>query len=118
MNFGIYMILDKASEQYGLPFVQPTVKSAKRSIALEMLETADTVVKDFVVFEVGQFDKDEGTIESYGKQAYIPVLQGDEILEDIHAYRKILDNVREKVQNEEIDRQFSESLELNKEENK
>lgn len=118
MNFGIYMILDKASEQYGLPFVQPTVKSVKRSIALEMLEIADTVVKDFVVFEVGQFDKDEGTVEAYGKQAYIPVLQGDEILQEIKEYRKILDNVREKVESEEIDRQLSESNELNKEENK
>lgn len=110
MNFGIFIILDKASEQYGLPFVQPTVRALKRNIAIDMIDASDLILKDLQVFEVGQYDQHEGVIETYGKQEYIPVLSGEEILQEVKDCRKIIDTMKEQVIDENITNDLSEPV--------
>lgn len=114
MNFGIFIIFDKASEEYGLPFVQPTIKSLKRNVAIEMLHASDLIIKDLQVFEVGQYDRQNGVIESYGKQEYIPVLNGEEILQEVKECRNILETAFEEVEKEDVSRETSEPVKEDK----
>lgn len=114
MNFGIFIIFDKSSEEYGLPFVQPTIKALKRNCAIDLLHTSDLIIKDLQVFEVGQYDRQNGVIETYGKQEYIPVLSGEEILQEVKECRNILETAFEEVEKEDVSRETSEPVKEDK----
>lgn len=103
--FGVYVILDLKSEEYGVPFVAPNDVLAKRSICTELLGVSDVIISDLRLLEIAQYNSETAMIESYhgdtiDKPNFYTVADGDDLLNEVCAYRDIIRTAKNEVEKE------------------
>lgn len=94
INYGIYVLYDSMSEAYGLPFVAPNKEVALRNCVSSFLSVDENALRDFKLFEIGQFDIEAGEVDGYPTGSSILVYDSDVILKKIIETRKNLEIVQ------------------------
>ncbi len=94
INYGIYVLYDSMSEAYGLPFVAPNKEVALRNSVSAFLSVDENALRDFKLFEIGQFDIEAGEVDGYPTGSSILVYDSDEILKKIIETRKTIEEVQ------------------------
>lgn len=89
LNFGVYALYDCVTVEYGLPFVSFSGESAIRSAVSSLIALDDNVISDFELFEIGQFDKDNGRIEGY--ETNISICGSHDLLKKVIQLRAEID---------------------------
>lgn len=94
INYGIYVLYDSMSEAYGLPFVAPNKEVALRNSVSAFLSVDENALRDFKLYEIGQFDIEAGEVDGYPTGTSILVYDSDEILKKIIETRKTIEDVQ------------------------
>ena len=94
INYGIYVLYDSMSEAYGLPFVAPNKEVALRNSVSAFLSVDENALRDFKLFEIGQYDIESGEVDGYPTGSSILVYDSDEILKKIIETRKTIEEVQ------------------------
>lgn len=94
INYGIYVLYDSMSEAYGLPFVAPNKETALRNSVSAFLSVDENALRDFKLFEIGQFDIEAGEVDGYPTGSSLLVYDSDEILKKIIETRKTIEEVQ------------------------
>ena len=94
INYGIYVLYDSMSEAYGLPFVAPNHETALRNCVSAFLSVDENALRDFKLFEIGQFDIEAGEVDGYPTGSSILIYDSDVILKKIIETRKNIEEVQ------------------------
>lgn len=94
INYGIYVLYDSMTEAYGLPYVAPCKEAALRNCVSAFLSVDENALRDFKIFEIGQFDIEAGEVYGYPTGTSILVYDSDEILKKIIETRKSIEDVQ------------------------
>lgn len=94
LNFGVYVLYDHATENYGLPFVANNNDVALRNVVSSIIHLDDNVIMDFELIEIGQYDSDNGKIDGY--QLHSSIASPRDILTKVHHCREELDEIKKK----------------------
>lgn len=86
VNEGVYVIYDSLVEQYGNPFVSPTIENAKRMAVAHLLTYPDNFIGDQCLYEIGQYDPNTAMIEAYG--SHVLVAGSKQLLEKVYQLRE------------------------------
>lgn len=95
LNYGVYVLFDRATDEYGLPFVAPNMSVAIRTSVSTMISLDDNVIQDFELIEIGQFDKDAGVIEGYPSDSFVSAAFPETLLAKVYQTREDLDKIKE-----------------------
>lgn len=98
LNYGVYVVYDNASEQYGLPFVADNNEVALRNVVSTIIELDDNVIMDFELIEIGQYDPVNGNIDGY--QLHSSIASPRDILMKVHHCREELDVIKKQALHE------------------
>lgn len=116
INYGIYVLYDSMSEAYGLPFVAPNKEVALRNSVSAFLSVDDNALRDFKLFEIGQFDIESGEVDGYPTGSSILVYDSDVILKKIIETRKTIEQARDDAWKELVElKKLKDSIKKNKE---
>lgn len=85
VNEGVYVIYDSLVEEYGNPFVSPTIENAKRMAVAHLLTYPDNFVGDQCLYEIGQYDPNNAKIEGY--DSHVLVAGSKQLLEKVYELR-------------------------------
>ncbi len=96
INYGIYVLYDSMSEAYGLPFVAPNKEVALRNSVSAFLSVDENALRDFKLYEIGQFDIEAGEVYGYPTGSSVLVYDSDEILKKIIETRKTIEEAQDK----------------------
>lgn len=113
MNYGVYVVYDDATEQYGLPFVAENKEAAIREFVSTFLSIDDNVLTDMSIFEIGQYDPVRGIISGYSIDSRFLVCDSDILIKKIIQVRADLDAIRKEAY-EELDEFRKIKEEMNK----
>ncbi len=94
MNYGVYVVYDDATEQYGLPFVAENKESAIREFVSTFLSVDDNVLTDMSIFEIGEYEPVKGIITGYPTDSRFLVCDSDTLIKKIIMVRTDLDAIR------------------------
>lgn len=94
LNFGVYVLFDHATENYGLPFVADNNEVALRNVVSSIIHLDDNVIMDFELIEIGQYDSANGNIDGY--QLHTSIASSRDILIKVHHCREELDEIKKK----------------------
>lgn len=86
VNCGVYVIYDSLAEQYGNPFVSPTIENAKRMAVAHLLTYPDNFIGDQCLYEIGQYDPNIAKIEGY--DSHVLVAGSKQLLEKVYQLRE------------------------------
>lgn len=103
INYGIYVLYDSMSEAYGLPFVAPNKEVALRNSVSAFLSVDENALRDFKLFEIGQFDIEAGEVDGYPTGSSILVYDSDDILKKIIETRKTIEQARDEAWKELVE---------------
>lgn len=94
MNYGVYVVYDDATEQYGLPFVAENEKAAIRQCVSTFLSVDNNVLTDMSIYEIGVYDPVKGVITGYPIDSRFLVCDSDELIKKIIMVRTDLDALK------------------------
>lgn len=94
MNYGVYVVYDDATEQYGLPFVAENKEAAIRQFVSTFLSIDDNVLTDMSIFEIGEYEPVKGIITGYSSDSRYLVCDPDTLIKKIIMVRTDLDAIR------------------------
>ncbi len=99
---GLYVVFDRRAETYSDPICIGTTSEAKRYFASYLIQAPDVVIKDLVVYEIGQYFPSKGSIVSYSLDLNHKFLEitPEELLEEVHSMREFLKSVKDEVDKE------------------
>lgn len=94
MNYGVYVVYDGATEQYGLPFVAENKEAAIRECVSTFLTVDDVVLTDMSIFEIGEYEPVKGIITGYSLDSRFLVCDSDTLIKKITQVRIDLDALK------------------------
>ncbi len=94
INYGVYVLYDSLSEAYGLPFIAPSKEVALRNCISPFLSVDEHALRDFKLYEIGQYDIDGGEVDGYPTGSSVLVYDSDDILKKIIETRQTLETIR------------------------
>ena len=94
MNYGVYVVYDDSTEQYGLPFVAENKEAAIRECVSTFLTVDDNVLTDMSIFEIGEYEPVKGIITGYPTDSRFLVCDSDTLIKKIIMVRTDLDAIR------------------------
>ena len=94
MNYGVYVVRDGATQQYGLPFVANNKEEAIRECVSTFLSVDDVVLTDMSVYEIGEYNPVDGIITGYPKDSHFKVCDSDTLIKKITQVRIDLDALK------------------------
>lgn len=100
VNVGIYVIFDKVVGNYGLPFCAENDAVALRNFMARYLFLDDSLISDFSVIEVGQYDGETGKVEGYQPGSFREVYPGEVLLKEVLIKRDELNEIQTIAQQE------------------
>lgn len=111
MNYGVYVVYDDATEQYGLPFVAENKEAAIRQFVSTFLHVNDNVLTDMSIFEIGEYDSVKGIITGYSIDSRFLVCDPDTLIKKTIMVRTDLDAIRKEAYAEldELKKLYSET---------
>ena len=103
INYGIYVLYDAMSKAYGLPFVAPNHETALRNCVSSFLSVDENALRDFKLFEIGQFDIEAGEVDGYPTGSSILIYDSDAILKKIIETRTTIEQARDEAWKELVE---------------
>lgn len=94
INYGVYVLYDALSEGYGLPFIAPSKEVALRYCISPFLSVDEHALRDFKLYEIGQYDIEVGEVDGYPTGSSVLVYDSDDILKKIIETRESLETIK------------------------
>lgn len=94
MNYGVYVVYDDATEQYGIPFVAESIDAAIRECVCTFMSVDDVVLSDMRIFEIGEYEPVKGIITGYSIDSRYFVCDSDTLIKRVNQARSYLERVR------------------------
>lgn len=100
MNYGVYVVYDASTEQYGLPFVADNKEAAIRECVSTFLTVDDVVLTDMSIFEIGEYEPVKGIITGYPTDSRFLVCDSNTLIKKITMVRIDLEALKKEAYSE------------------